>query len=290
MKHYCVIGFPVRHSLSPRLHNRAFRLLKIPAKYEAAEVKPRDLRSFMKKFRQNFDGANVTIPHKETIIPFLDKLSPEARRIGAVNIIVNKNGKLIGYNTDVFGALSALRDVKLRSKITVVLGAGGAARAIVHGLKKSGAKVAILNRTEKKAEKLAEEFKCEFGHPEDFSAMECDVLINATSVGMWKEKNKRAKFGGIEDSPLPDLHKILKTKSLKPVVMDIIYRPKLTRFLKDAKKAGCKIIPGEKMFFLQAAKSFELWTGKKFPAKVLSGQKCYSAAARNTLKAKKITS
>lgn len=279
MLRFCVIGYPIQHSLSPRIHNRAFRKLGILARYEAISVRPRDLGSFIRKFRKNFTGANVTIPHKERVIKFLDVLSPEARAIGAVNTIVNRGGKLIGYNTDVFGAMEALGKVKsqkskvksatqklkvsfLKGEKVIVLGAGGAARAVIYGLKKAGAKVIILNRTLSRAKKLAKEFKCsaviaspgsESGvNSAKQSILECDILINTTSVGM-----------KVSETPFPKLRAVLKIVRKKPVIMDIVYTPRMTKLLRDAKRAGCNIITGDKMFLAQAAKSFELWTGTR---------------------------
>ncbi|MBI4994302.1 shikimate dehydrogenase [Candidatus Peregrinibacteria bacterium] len=267
MRKYCVIGYPIKHSLSPKIFNRAFRQLKIPAQYEAVEVRPEKLAAFMRGFRKKYSGANVTIPHKEKILRFLDKLSPEAKKIGAVNVIVNQRGKLVGYNTDVFGAMVALgkevrgqrsdvRCHRLAGSNVVILGAGGAARAIVYGLKKAGAKITVLNRTVSHAEKLARDFKCKFGALENFDPANCDILINATSVGMCSK-----------ETPLPQLKKILRGSKKKSIVMDIIYRPRMTKFLRDALGAGCRIITGEVMFFSQAAESFKLWAGKKFPLK-----------------------
>lgn len=265
---YCIIGYPVKHSLSPRLFNAAFKKAKLSAQYEFAEIAPEKLGKFMRSFRANFAGANVTIPHKQAIIKYLDKLSPEARKIGAVNVIVNRQGKLIGYNTDVYGAMEAVRGVEseerkatgekfLKGKFAFVLGAGGAARAVVYGLKKAGAHVTVLNRTLAHAKKLARDFKCEFGRLEDFekifASAPCDILINTTSVGMW------------DMTPLPNFKKIIAagtavaTAKKRPIVMDIIYRPRITKFLRDARAAGCKITTGDKMFLAQAAKTFELW-------------------------------
>ena len=209
MKKYCVIGCPIKHSLSPKIFNRAFRRMKISAQYKAIEVEPRNLAKFMRDFRENYAGANVTIPHKEKIIKFLDKLSPSAKAIGAVNVIVNRRGKLVGHNTDIFGAMTALkqeircqklevRNCKnfLRGKCAIVLGAGGAARSIVYGLKKAGARVTVLNRTLSHAKKLARDFKLSgvghrgFGILKDFNPAQSNILINATSVGMWHKKSK----------------------------------------------------------------------------------------------------
>lgn len=257
-RRYCVIGYPVKHSFSPKLHNGWFKKNKIKARYVKEEVKPEDLGKFMCGFREKFAGANVTIPHKEKIMKFLDEVTPEAREIGAVNVIVNRGGKLVGHNTDVVGAMAALKSaVKIiKGKRAVVLGAGGAARAVVYGLKKAGAQVVILNRTIENAERLAAEFDCKFGALEDFDAANCDILINTTSVGMWDENSGDYKI----QTPLPCHPELVSGSSpQKPVVMDVIYRPKMTRLLKDAKACGCKVVTGEKMFLAQAAESFKLW-------------------------------
>ncbi len=292
-KIYCVIGYPIGHSLSPQLHNRAFRKLKIPAQYEAVEVQPRDLAKFMRGYREKYAGGNVTIPHKQAVMKYLDRISPEAKKIGAVNTIVNLGGKLMGYNTDVYGAMEALKPTSqinsesqksrrhaqtakvrfLNGQKVTVLGAGGAARAVVYGLKKAGARVMILNRTLAHAKKLAQEFGCAYAALEDFqkcSACGFDMLINATSVGMWRSSRRRRGNNGAQaKTPLPSFKNffVLGNGKKSPIVMDIIYRPRITQFLRDAKRAGCKIITGDRMFLAQAAKSFELWTGMrpKFP-------------------------
>lgn len=259
MRRYCVIGFPVKHSLSPKLHNGWFKKLKIKARYVKEEVKPEDLGKFMRSFRDKYSGANVTIPHKEKIIKFLDKVMPEAREIGAVNVILNENGKLTGFNTDFIGAMAALKTAvrTIKGKRANVLGAGGAARAVIYGLKKDGADVVILNRTIENAKKLAAEFKCKFGALKDLDAANCDILINTTSVGMWPDVLK---------TPLPDLKENLRATNKKPVIMDIIYRPRITRMLKDAKSCGCKIITGDKMFLSQAQASRKIWLKKNIHA------------------------
>lgn len=283
MKHFCVIGFPLGHSQSPKIHNSGFKKLKIAARYVKAEVTPAGLRGFMKTFRENFAGASVTMPYKQKIMRYMDHLSAEARGVGAVNTIVNRGGVLTGDNTDVYGAMEALRGkmengkwkseggkLNLRGKRVTVLGAGGAARAVVYGLKKAGASVIILNRTVSKARRLAEDFKCEYGALKDFSAADTDIIINTTSVGM----EPRAS-----ETPLPQLAQKIaearaatktaaksKTKTVGPkFVMDVVYRPRITQLLKDARAAGYRTITGEKMFLAQAAKAFKLWTGKKLP-------------------------
>lgn len=316
-QNYCVIGCPIKHSLSPKIYNRAFKKYRIPARYEAAEVNPKNLAAFMSTFRTKYSGASVTIPHKQAVIKFLDQLSPEARAIGAVNCIVNRDGELTGYNTDSDGAMQALRkgasrqmactpgkigqpgksvgvsghihlDKWLHGKHAIVLGAGGAARAVVYGLRQAGAEVLVVNRTLSHAKKLAANFGCKACSLAEFTLSSVkrkfpfDILVNTTSVGMWP--NAAA-------TPLPDFAKILasaaRTSSKKVrsgttalqrssmlanktkahasacVVMDIIYRPRMTRFLKDAQRAGCHVITGEAMFLAQAEKSFELWTARR---------------------------
>lgn len=257
---YCIIGFPISHSLSPALHNRFFRKNKIRAHYSVVEVAPADLGLFMRDFASKYSGANVTIPHKEKIISYLDVLSSEVSEIGACNTIVNCGEKLIGYNTDFFGFMDALKSGgvgNLKGKNAVVLGAGGAARAVVFALKTLGAHITILNRTVEYARKLANDFEQNFGGLNDFSKLKCDILVNTTSVGMWHKENKNY----MSQSPvsLLSLRGARQFGQELPVVMDIIYRPRMTKLLRDAKKTGCKIITGDKMFLFQAAKSFELW-------------------------------
>ncbi|MBI2453724.1 shikimate dehydrogenase [Candidatus Peregrinibacteria bacterium] len=269
MLHYCVIGFPVHHSLSPKVHNAAFRSCKIRARYVKEEVPPKELGNFMRSFREKYAGANVTIPHKEAIIPFLDKVSPEARKIRAVNTIVNQDGLIIGYNTDVDGVPSMVEfamSKPLRSSHPIIIGAGGAARAVAYVLKKMGVRPRILNRTLSHAKKLAEDFSCGFGKLDDFKRYipGCRMIINATSVGMFREGSSSYK----RQTPLPGLLEFLRRCPLsepKPVVLDIIYRPRMTKLLRDAKKAGCRVVTGDLLFLAQAKRSFELWTGKKTP-------------------------
>ena len=200
----------------------------------------------------------MTIPHKEKIIEFLDIVDGTARKIGAVNTIVNKNGKLAGYNTDVIGVMNALKTGvrSFRGKKAAVLGAGGASRAIVYGLKKAGADVWVFNRDVARAKRLAARFHAKYGPLASCYPANFDIIINATSVGMKPNVNA---------TPLPNLTRSLKGKTKKPVVMDVVYGPLMTKLLRAAAKAGCKIIKGDKMFYEQAAAAFRLWTGKKFP-------------------------
>lgn len=282
MLHYCIIGHPVAHSLSPQIHNAAFKALKISADFVKEDVLPEDLESFMRGFRNKYAGASVTIPHKEAVMKFLDEIDPQARKIGAVNTVLNKNSRLIGYNTDCYGAMQTLRSVIaslskakakqssqfLANKRVCILGAGGAARAVLYGCLQAGARVTILNRTVEKAQKLAEEFNVDFGALTDFRCEDFDVIINTTSCGMHPHDG---------ESPVchferPAVARPQVSEDGEPrnlVVMDIIYAPLKTKLIKDAKKAGCKIITGDRMLLYQACKAFEIWTGEKAPKEAM---------------------
>lgn len=251
---YCVVGYPVAHSRSPQLHNKYFIAKKIAARYVREEVKPENLGEFMVDFRRKYAGANVTIPHKEAVIQYLDKLSAEAQKIGAVNTIVNNKGQLIGYNTDVYGALEALKKGgvgRLKNSLIGILGAGGAARAIVYGLCKNGAKVTIFNRTMERAQKLAEEFGAQARSIGELTTCSFDVFINATPIGM---KNKNDDIRGKKQVLLPHAK----------FVFDIVYTPKFTPLLRAALKAGSRVITGNLMFEKQAECSRKLWFNRLY--------------------------
>ncbi|MBO8173771.1 MAG: shikimate dehydrogenase [Thermococcus sp.] len=248
-KLYGLIGKPVEHSLSPAIHNALFKKYNINAVYLAFEVN--DLDSAVKGVRAlGISGLNVTMPHKEQILEFLDGLSEEAKAIGSVNTIVNREGKLIGYNTDGIGALKALkRFTEVENKNILVLGAGGAGKAIAYTLSRL-AKVVVLNRTERKAKEL-EKFGVK-GEKLSKESLEhylswADIVINATSLGMNEDK-----------SPIP---KKLLRENL--VVFDIVYFPLETKLLREAREVGCLTIDGLWMLIYQGAESFKLWTGVK---------------------------
>lgn len=250
-----LIGNPVKHSLSPVVHNRAFAAVSYNAIYLAFHVI--DLDAAIKGIKAlNFKGASVTIPHKVNVIQYLDDVDDAAERIGAVNTIVNRNGKLIGHNTDCRGALEALRTkTAIEGKSVAVIGAGGAARAIGFGLVSSGAHVSIFNRSPATGERLAADLKSEFCPLSDCQPDRYEILINTTPVGMYPDNGA---------TPLPK-----KTLSKEMVVMDIIYNPLKTRLLKKAEAQGCRTISGMTMFVFQAALQFELWTGVKAPLDVM---------------------
>jgi shikimate dehydrogenase len=252
---FCVIGNPVAQSLSPNMHNAAFEADGFDGVYVAFEVT--DVSSAVQGIRAlGFRGVSVTIPHKISIMPHLDEIDESAGKIGAVNTIVNRGGVLTGYNTDGVGAVSALMEkTDVGKKRVLVVGAGGASRAVGFCLKDNGAHVVLCNRTEEKARQLAIEMNASFISMDDVDQHEWDILVNTTSVGM----SPHADY-----SPLPQ-------SILRPgqVVMDIVYNPLKTLLLKNAENAGCLTIDGAAMFLYQGVRQFELWTGKNAPVSVM---------------------
>lgn len=247
---YGIIGNPVKHSLSPIIHNGVFQRLGLKAVYLAFEVE--DLKKVLEGVRGlGILGLSVTIPFKTEIIPYLDDLDELARQIQAVNTLQNKKGKIVGFNTDWLGAIKALKEkTALQGKKVFLIGAGGAARAIAFGLKKEGCEIFIFNRTAGKGEKLAKELGAIYLNK--FPAIQevtPDLVINATSVGMTPHEDQ---------SPFP-AH-LLQEKML---IMDVVYHPWQTRFLREAKLRGCQIIDGLEMLAWQAAAQTEIWTGYK---------------------------
>ena len=250
-KIFGLIGNPVEHSWSHIIHNAAFDRLKINAVYLKFRVDK--LQEFIEYFRKlNVGGFSVTIPHKIDVMRYLDHIDKKAEKIGAVNTIAVKKNKLIGYNTDCDGAVQALNDVvDIRGKQVLVLGTGGAARAIVYGLKENGAKPLVLSRSIEKAAKFAEEFDVHHGRMEDIGKLEYDVLVNATPAGMYPDVNK---------SSIP-----LEFVPSNAVVMDMIFNPHKTKLLKEAARKKCMIVSGIDMLINQAALQFKLWTSKEAP-------------------------
>lgn len=262
---YGLIGKPVAHSISPIIHNTLFKEMNFNSIY--APFKVDKIGEFIKEFRGlDVKGYSVTIPHKESVINHLDAIDPMARKIGAVNTIVNKDGQLVGYNTDCKAAIQTLEDVyqtsgmdtkndHLKGRRITLLGAGGASRAIAFGLQERGAQVTIVNRNYERAQSLARDAGCFSKKPGDLPSIETDILINATPVGMFPEVN---------ETPVDKVR-------LKPgmIVFDTIYNPMETRLLREAQAQGCKIVGGLPMFVNQAAAQFELWTGIKPPLKLI---------------------
>ena len=250
-----LIGNPVEHSWSHVIHNAAFDKLKINVVY--LKFKVDKLEEFIEYFRRlNILGFSVTIPHKVEVIKYLDKINEKAKIIGAVNTIVVRDNKLIGYNTDCDGAIQALKQkTSLKNKNVVLLGAGGSTRALAYGLKEEGANITILNRTIDKAKVLAKYFNCNYGSLNDLRNFDHGVLINTTSVGMYPK---------INNSIVP--MNLIKKNS---IVFDIVFNPFKTKLLQDAERKDCTIIPGFEMLIHGAILQFKLWIGKNAPEKLI---------------------
>lgn len=253
-----IIGDPVAHSLSPAMHNAAYTALNLPFVMAAARVDPNALSQAIQGMRAlQIKGLAVTMPHKVTIRDFIDTIDQTAETIGAINTVVNKNGSLVGYNTDWLGILRPLeRATLLEGKKVAILGAGGAAQAAIFASHYARASVTIFNRTIGTAEALAQRFRCSARSLRDAKALrDFDIIINTTSLGMSDTK---------EQSPIP-------RESLCPhhTVFETIYAPSLTTLLKDAQVVGAKIIRGSEMFLEQGVAQFELHTGVKAPREVM---------------------
>ncbi len=261
-----LIGDPIEHSVSPVMHNAAFRKLGLDYVYVPFRVKAGELAQAVDGLRAlNIMGFNVTIPHKVSIIPMLDGLDPLAEKIGAVNTVVNDGGNFRGYNTDAVGFLQALleRGIEPDGKDVVVLGAGGASRAISYVLAERNAHLTILNRqleldwAEELAHRIYHDFEkevrvLELSSENLAAALEgADILVNATSVGMSPQS---------QESPAPA--ELLRSDL---VVFDIVNNPVRTRLLKDAQAAGARTIEGVEMLVWQGALAFEKWVGQKAP-------------------------
>jgi shikimate dehydrogenase len=246
-KLYGVMGHPIGHSLSPILHNAAFRVCGINAVYLAFES--RDAEGCLSAMRAlGIRGMSVTIPHKSKVIPLLDELDPLAKSVGAVNTIVNHSGRLVGHNTDAIGALRAIEEkVPLSVMRCLLIGAGGAAHAIGFVLKDKGVALSVVNRSRDRGEALAGKLHCPYIPLEEVVKQDADMVIQTTPVGIYPHVNQ---------CPVPE--QLLKKDML---VMDIIYNPLETQLLKKAKDHGCTIIDGLSMFVYQGAEQFELWTG-----------------------------
>ncbi|MEB2309973.1 MAG: shikimate dehydrogenase [Candidatus Brocadiaceae bacterium] len=261
---YGLIGNPVSHSISPMIHNTLFKEMNFNSIYVPFKVD--NIDDFFRSFKElDVKGYSVTIPHKESVIHHLDAIDPVAKKIGAVNTIVNKDSKFIGYNTDCKAAIQALEDIHqvsgmdpkndhLKDKRITLLGAGGAARAIAFGLQDRGAQVTIVSRNYERAQSLSRDVGCSSKELKDLQRIETDILINATPVGM---------LPAVNETPIDK--KLLKPST---IVFDTIYNPIETRLLREAKAQGCKIVGGLPMFVNQAAAQFELWTGMK-PSRAL---------------------
>ena len=260
-----VVANPIKHSISPFIHNRAFEATNTNGVYLAWEVEGTDLAETAANIRRyQMFGINLSMPYKEQVIPYLDQLSEEARLIGAVNTVVNREGTLIGYNTDGKGFFKSLPSFKISGKRMVLLGAGGAAKAILAQAILDGVsqvsvfvRSASIEKTRPYLEKLQNEtgFKVDLFALEDVSELQAritdsDLLVNATSVGM-------------DGVSLPIPASVLLPEKL--LVADVIYQPFETPFLKWARNQGNHAVNGLGMLLYQAAEAFQLWTGKEMP-------------------------
>ena len=247
MKKYLVIGNPIEHSLSPRLHNYWLKESNIDANYDKSKIEEDEIKNIINEVKkEKINGINVTVPFKKAVIPFLDKLSPEAKDTQSVNTIYLKNGITIGHNTDIAGFELAIKYAKydISNKKVFVLGAGGVAPSIIYALKKMKAsKIILTNRTKEKAENLKNLFNdikiVDWGETIDF-----DMIINATSIGLKNEDS--LKFDYSANGP-------------NKFFYDVIYNPRETLFLKRAKLFGNRVENGKMMFIYQAHQAFTIW-------------------------------
>ena len=271
-----IIGYPIGHSVSPVFQQAALDYVGVDAKYLGWETPPENLQARINSLKESgVIGANVTVPHKQSVLPFLDNLSKTAREIGAVNTIVNDNGVLYGHNTDVFGFMKSLKidgDFHSDGKSALVLGAGGSAKAIAYGLLGEGIKkLVIVNRTLSRAVQL----KKELGNPGNMFVVSPestdmlrghDLIVNCTTLGM--------KHGPGEDkSPLSQEH-----IPMGALVYDLVYNPQKTPLIEVAMGIGAQVISGLPMLIYQGAEAFRLWTGIDPPTEVML------QAAKNALK------
>jgi shikimate dehydrogenase len=252
---YGVMGDPVGHSLSPVMHNAAFRRTGYHGVYLAFHVT--DLDGAVKGIRAlNIHGVSVTLPHKVAVMDLLDEVEPAARRIGAVNTIVNETGRLCDFNSDSPGAMAALMEkTPIDGKRVAVIGAGGAARALAYGIKAHGGHLTIVNRSRDRGCRLADEMADDFCLLTEFSGGGIDILVNTTSVGMRPQSDRMPA----------------SSAALRPgmTVMDIVYNPLETMLLKTAREKGCTLVDGLSMFIHQGAIQFERWTGEKAPVQLM---------------------
>ncbi|MCK4449746.1 MAG: shikimate dehydrogenase [Anaerolineae bacterium] len=281
-----LIGYPVEHSLSPAMHNSAFAALDLNWCYVPLPVPPERLGEAVAGLRAlGFVGANVTVPHKEAVMSYLDHVAPEAQAIGAVNTLVMREGRSIGHNTDWQGFLTALGEGGFdpQDKRAVVLGAGGAARAVVYALAQTVAQVTVLNRTLARAQALVQDFSPLFPslplrslpltlQTLEERAAEAHLLVNATPIGTWPEVDKSI---WPEDLAFPG----------HLTVFDLVYNPRQTKLLRQARAVGAKVIGGLGMLVHQGAAAFELWTGEKAPVETM-----YEAASRTLVSANNVGS
>lgn len=259
-KIYGIIGHPVKHSLSPAMHNAAFKAEGIDAEYKIFDIDPSDkenLANFCYETDlKNIAGFSVTMPYKKEIMKYMEEYDPLAKKVGSINTVENVDSKLNGYNTDATGAIQALQEkTDIRDNKILILGAGGAARAIGYSLNEFGADVYIFNRTKEKAVEIAEEFDLGIIEFTQIADADFDIIINTTPVGMLPNTNESLLHAD-------------QMKGVK-IVMDIVTHPLKTQLLKEAEKAGAETITGARMLLHQACGQFEIWFEKSAPIEVM---------------------
>jgi shikimate dehydrogenase len=265
-----LIGWPVEHSVSPAMHNAAFEIMGLSWHYTLLPTPPDRVEAALANLRaRGYRGANVTVPHKQAVMPYLDGMDDAARAIGAVNTIVVEGEQLLGYNTDAGGFVNALRDAGFEpsGRHALVLGAGGASRAVVYALAQSGCVITIHNRTGSRAAELSRSMQDAAPQASvtwvpartrlaDLPLADYDLLVNTTSVGMWPQTDA---------SPWPETLPVPGHWT----VYDLVYNPAETRLLTQSSAAGAAAIGGLGMLVHQGALAFKLWTGQTPPTEVM---------------------
>jgi len=258
---YGIIGMPLGHSLSPLIHNRALALTGQPGVYMAWEIAPDALGGFITAVRTlPISGASVTIPHKQAVMPLIDGQSARAKAVGAVNTLYWNGGKILGENTDVTGFIAPLLKLPAPPESALVLGVGGAARAVFAGLAELGVKkILACARDENKAQKPCTDFNARFvpWSGRAGAVKKSQLIVNATPLGMSGAYQDLSPLDGICLSP-------------NQTVYDLVYNPLRTILLKQAEDHGCRTIDGLEMFIAQAAAQFRLWTGQDFPKREIT--------------------
>ncbi len=261
MKHCIIIGTPVTHSLSPAMHTAGYNALGIEHEFSFTyqDVKPGELEGVMRALRARMDirGITVTMPHKESVMPYLDEIDPVARQIGAVNSIVIQEGRWTGHNTDWYGIATPLSHAQAEysspeKDSALIIGVGGAAKAAAYALKRSGyRKILVTNRTIESGKQFAKQYGLTFVSNTELAECDFDLILNATPIGMGDL---------VEMSPCA-----MDLLHAEMIVFDTIYHPRDTRLLQDAARAGAITIPGWQMLLYQGVKQFELYTGIPAP-------------------------
>ena len=261
-KHFAVIGHPIEHSFSPVMHRAGYQAISLNAEYQRFDVHPDDLEDAVKGLKSlGFSGWNVTVPHKEKILPFLDELTPEAQQAGAVNTVKVSEGRLIGHNTDGAGFVRSIQEwiILEPRKNIILLGAGGAAKGIAMALAPFGVQLQVLNRTKARTEELVKSIRNVGGRAEEKEwgtgdwLSKADCVIQTTSIGL---KN--------EDYPFT-----LEGISPQAWVIDIIFNPWETPFLREARESGSKTLNGIEMLLYQGVLAWEFWLGGQAPVEAM---------------------